>query len=257
MSYEPWIRYFENNKIRQGRLDAAIPWHDAPTMSPSTSAGLAASLQKFQLGEGGDGLRLIASADAAGDPHYSAAIRLFIAEEQGHSALLMKALDHLNTPALESHWSDVAFVLLRRAMGLRLELMLFLVAELAAEQYFAALRDGAPDQALRQLGGRILGDEHEHIRFQYQRLHEGYRESGHIARNTVRLVWRLIAIGTASVVALDHARALRSCGLAPSRFFRTTLREFSKAVSYILDGNGAPVAGPLTATAAAAATSLR
>ena len=86
---------------------------------PARPAAVAASLQRFELGEGGDGRVLLAKAEAAGDPVYTAALRLFVAEEQGHSALFARCLERLEHPRLRSHWSDAAFVALRRAMGLR------------------------------------------------------------------------------------------------------------------------------------------
>ncbi|MEN0138128.1 MAG: hypothetical protein AAGC80_23455 [Rhodococcus sp. (in: high G+C Gram-positive bacteria)] len=50
------------------------------------------SLQKFQVGESGDGAYLMAKADAAGDTDYADAVRLFVAEEQDHARMLAALL---------------------------------------------------------------------------------------------------------------------------------------------------------------------
>ena len=55
----------------------------------------------------------------AGDPSYARAVRGFVAEEQAHAALLGRLLERLGVAPLAGHWSDTAFVRLRRALGLR------------------------------------------------------------------------------------------------------------------------------------------
>ena len=78
-----------------------------------------ASIQRFQVGESGDGAGLISKADRAGEDAglideadkaendaYSAAVRLFVAEEQNHARLLAAA----GAPTLAGHWSDTASV---------------------------------------------------------------------------------------------------------------------------------------------------
>lgn len=236
MDYDSWAKYFERNRSRQQELDAKIRWDVPRTASAAQAAALAASLQRFQLGESGEGKQLIAKSDAAGDVGYSRAIRLFIAEEQSHAALMMKALDFLATPALSKHWSDKAFVMLRRALGLRLELMLFLVAEVVALHYFGALKTGAPEPALRAMAGRILQDEDAHVRFQIQRLREGFEFSAAPTKAVVRCAWWALAIGATTVVAIDHGNAMKVCGLGPVAFFKRALTEFSRATNQVLGG---------------------
>jgi hypothetical protein len=51
------------------------------------------SVQRFQAGEDGDGVSLVAKADRAGGPDYARAVRLFVAEERNHACLVVAA-DH-------------------------------------------------------------------------------------------------------------------------------------------------------------------
>jgi hypothetical protein len=244
MTFDAWLTYFERNPARQARLDAAIDWTRPTPLTGPSRAAIARSLQRFELGESGDGAMLLAKAERAGDPTYLAALRLFVAEEQRHSALFGTALDHLAARHLTSHWSDSAFTALRRALGLRTEIALFLVAEVVALHYFTALRDGCPDEPVARMATRILADEEEHVRFQVHRLHEGFAGSGPLVRLGARLLWWPVAVGAAAVVALDHGHALRVCGTHPLTLFTGALRSFAAASRLALTPGPIDVTGP-------------
>lgn len=167
-----------------------------------------------------------------------------MAEEQRHSALLARALEHLDRPRLTSHWSDAAFTALRRSLGLRTEIALLLVAEVVAVPYFAALRDGCPDPQVAAMAARILADEDEHVRFQVHRLHEGFAGTRPLARAGVRALWWPVAVGTATVVAVDHRAALRACGVRPTTLVVRALRGFAEASRTALTPGPIAVDGP-------------
>lgn len=244
MSFDAWLVHYRRNPARQARLDAAIDWSAPTPLTGAARAAVGRSLQRFELGESGDGVELLAKAERAGDPVYVEALRLFVAEEQRHSALFARALDHLDWPRLTSHWSDAAFTALRRALGLRTEIALFLVAESVALHYFAALRDGCPDPQVARMATRILADEDEHVRFQVHRLHEGFAGAGRATRAGVRVLWWPVAIGAATVVAVDHRAALRVCGVRPGTLWARALRTFAEASRLALTPGPIPVVGP-------------
>jgi hypothetical protein len=244
MSFDAWLTYFRRNPARQARLDADIDWSEPTSLAGADLRAVGRSLQRFELGESGDGAILLAKAESAGDPTYLAALRLFVAEEQRHSALFGRALDHLGWPRLTSHWSDAAFTALRRALGLRTEIALFLVAEVVALHYFAALRDGCPDRQVARMATRILADEHEHVRFQVQRLHDGFAGVRPLTRACVRALWWPVAIGAATVVATDHPPALRVCGVRPTTLLVRALGSFAEASRTALTPGPITVDGP-------------
>src|SRR5690349_18496076 len=97
-----WLNYFEHNRIHRHE----IPWERGIQVEPYLRAPLIRSLQKFQLGESGEGRHLRRRTAAAGDAAYAAAITLFIREEQEHARLMGKVLGQLNAPLLKKHWSD-------------------------------------------------------------------------------------------------------------------------------------------------------
>ena len=154
------------------------------------------------------------------------------------------ALDRLEAPSLEAHWSDAVFTVLRRTLGLRTELGLFLIAESVAMGYFTALAERAPDPVLG-IGRRIATDEQDHIRFQIDRLHQGFRDTPRAGRMLIGLGWGVIAGGAAAVLAVDHGPALRACGLSPARYWRQAMGEFRRAARLVLANPGAEPLGPL------------
>jgi hypothetical protein len=161
-----WVRYFTQNHQRR----ESIPWHQGVSVAPGLRRVLLPSLQRFQIGESGDGAHLLNVAPATGDPYYTAALELFVQEEQTHARLLAQAIDALGGEVVGRHWSDTCFVWLRRAAGLRTELFVLLTAELIGLRYYRALRDGVDEPVLRRLFAQIVRDEEAHLAFHCQTL---------------------------------------------------------------------------------------
>ncbi|MBS1907359.1 MAG: ferritin-like domain-containing protein [Actinobacteria bacterium] len=213
--FRVWVDYFAANPARQRRLEREWDPSTPVTLTVRQREALVRSFQRFELGEGGDGVRLLAKARAAGDPVYTRALELLVAEEQRHSALFGVGLRRMAAPSLRAHWSDFAFTRLRRILGLRTEIALFLIAETVAVEYFEALAEAAPDPILRGIGERIRTDEREHLRFQVDRLRVGFADSPLLVRALAGLSWWVVAIGATAVLCVDHAAALRACGRNP------------------------------------------
>ncbi|MFB2596451.1 ferritin-like domain-containing protein [Herbiconiux sp. P17] len=227
-TFTVWREYFEANPARHERLDAQIPWASSSPLSSADRVAIAKSLQRFELGERGEGTGLMSKAGARGDGVYDAALVLFVQEEQKHSALFARALDRFGVEPLSAHWSDGAFVVLRRLMGLRTEIALFLIAETVALEYFGALH-GSPDPVVHGVAERVLTDEVEHIRFQIDQLRAGFERVSPAGRMLAAAAAWTVALGAATVVAVDHGPALRACGLRPFTFWGRALRHFRLA----------------------------
>lgn len=252
-----WVEHFAANRGAQVALERSVDW-DAPcTLGPEQRRAFVRSFQRFELGEGGDGTRLLSKARRAGDLVYVDALERLVAEEQRHSALFRRGLDHLGAPTLDAHWSDAAFTRLRRLLGLRTELALFLVAESVAMGYFTALASAAPDEVLRGIGRRVASDEVHHLRFQVDRLRVGFDGSRAPVRALVGAAWGVVALGAATVLVVDHAGALRACGLRPLRAWGGALRTFGTSAVLALAQPGASMLGPAPAEAVAAAVDGR
>jgi hypothetical protein len=220
-----WLQDFETEAERRRQREDP-PWSRGARLHPD----VARSIQRFQVGEAGDGANLIAKA---GGGSYLAAVRLFVAEEQNHARMLAELLDAAGVPTISTHWSDTVFVRLRRALGLRLELMVLLIAEVVALRYYRALRDGTGDPLVTQVAARILADEERHVPFHCHRLGIGFRKLGKPLRAAVFGGWRVLLLGVAITVAADHGPALRQLGVGRLVFVADVLTAFEAALARI------------------------
>lgn len=227
-SFTGWVQDFQG-EARRRRETADPDWERGATLGPA----LIRSVQRFQVGESGDGANLMAKAEAAGDAEYSTAVRLFVAEEQNHARLLGLLLHASGAGTIDRHWSDTVFVRLRRALGLRLELMVLMLAEVVALSYYRALRDGTDDALTSDVAGRILADERRHVPFHCQRLHAAFARMPRPARPLVTAAWWLLMAGAALVVAADHGGALRRLSVPRRRFVIDTLSYFKSVVAEV------------------------
>lgn len=227
--FAKWTQRFEDERER--RLAQGDPdWGQGATLRPAVWAGI----QRFQVGEDGDGANIVGKADRAGDADYAQAVRLFVAEEQNHARLLARLLAAGGVPTLAGHWSDTVFVRLRRLMGLRQELLVLMIAEVVALRYYRALRDGARDPLTSDVAARILSDEERHVPFHCERLHASLAGLPRPARRPVMLLWQLLLFVVCLVVAADHGPALRQLGVGRLRFMVDVMASAGAVVSAVL-----------------------
>ena len=225
MDYGEHVRAFEEHqRLRTGQVEW---WPTGGRLDPAVIR----SLQRFQVGEDGDGACLIAKSERAGDPLYLAAVRLFVAEEQNHARLLRNLLAYAGEPTISGHWTDAVFVAVRRAMGLRLELMTLTVAEVVALRYYRALLEGTADAVVAEVAARILADEERHVPFQVDRLREGFGNTPLPARLACAAAWWALMVGATLVVAVDHGAALRRLRVSRRRFVADVIGLFRPLVS--------------------------
>jgi P-aminobenzoate N-oxygenase AurF len=224
-----WLEHFETNSIN--RME--IPWQSGIHVEPYLRVPLIRSLQRFQVGEQGDGRHLITDAWLAGDATYARTIELFIKEEQEHSRLLARLLKGMNAPLLKWHWSDFAFVQLRRLCGLKVELMVLLSAEMIAKRYYRALYEGTSDPVLRTTFTQILSDELGHVAFHTDFLQRTFDHLSPPARTFIKLVWFAFYIAVARIVAHDHRAVLGAVGVSRGEFLRDCTHIFEETATSI------------------------
>ncbi|HWS39638.1 MAG TPA: ferritin-like domain-containing protein [Actinoplanes sp.] len=237
----------EHARLRAGRTE---PQPLGGWLHPA----LISSVQRFQAGEDGDGASLIAAAERAGDPVYHEAVKLFVAEEQSHAVRLANVLRYAGAGTIGGHWTDTVFVLVRRAGGLRLELLTLMLAEVVALRYYRALRDGTGDDYVGDVAGRILADEERHVPFHIDRLRQGFAGTPAAGRAVAAAGWWVLMVGAAGVVAADHGSALRVLGVSRRHFIRDVLRLFRPMVTSVFGRDrGTAVTAPRSPAATTAA----
>ncbi|MFJ4329578.1 MULTISPECIES: ferritin-like domain-containing protein [unclassified Streptomyces] len=227
--FAEWTRRFEDESERR-RAQGDPDWTRGAVLHRAVWAGV----QRFQVGEDGDGANLVAKAEKAGDPQYARAVRLFVAEEQNHARLLARLLAAGGRPTLRGHWSDTVFVRLRRLLGLRTELLVLMVAEVVALRYYRALRDGTDDALTTEVAGRILADERRHVPFHCERLHDSLAELPAVTRRPVLALWRLLLLAATLVVVADHGAGLRRLGVGRRRFASDVMASSAEVVEAVL-----------------------
>jgi hypothetical protein len=226
---QTWLNYFEWNRANR----PPVPWENGIHVEPHLRAPLIRSLQKFQLGESGEGRKLKSHAQKTGAATYAAAIELFIKEEQEHSRLMGKFLQELDAPLIKSDWTDGCFVFMRQLFGLHQELMVLLLPEMIAKRYFHALHDGTNDPVLRAVFAQIAQDEDGHLAFHIEYLRRAFEKMSFTKRIFALVVWRIIFRVTCVVVMLDHRKVLRAAGMKPRRFWNDCGQIFDEVAAGI------------------------
>jgi hypothetical protein len=224
-----WGSYFERNRARR----MLIPWERGIAVEPQLREPLIRSLQRYQVGEQGEGVHLKAGALATGDQDYAAAISMFVQEEQEHARLLAELLRGLGAPLLRRHWSDSCFICLRHLAGFHLELMVLLVAEMIAKRYYRALHEGTDDPVLKTAFAQILRDELGHIAFHCDYLQRRFAGQPALVRQAIRLSWRAVFRATCLVVMVDHRAVLRAVTVAPAAFWHDCGQIFDETANRI------------------------
>ncbi len=210
-----WLNYFHHNRDHR----RPVPWDLGLRVEAKLRVPLVRSLQRFQVGESGEGTHLRAQAARTGDPAYMEAIDLFVKEEQEHARLMAGIIQGLGAPLLPSHWSDGCFILLRRLFGLHHELLVLLIPEIIAKRYFRALHDGILDPVSRAVFSQIMHDEEGHVAFHIDTLQQAFAGRSLFARVATRVAWRLLFRMACVVVMADHRSVLKACGVSSARFW--------------------------------------
>ncbi|HEX5228153.1 MAG TPA: ferritin-like domain-containing protein [Bryobacteraceae bacterium] len=219
MGEDDWLQYFRDNS-----REPSLPWGNRYRLSGAERVAVIESIQQFQLGENAAGKRLLQRAEAT-DPEYAQALRLFVQEEQRHSALLARFLEMEGTRCLRRHWVHGAFRWVRGWAGLELRMRVLATAEVLAIPYYTALREATGSPLLRSICSRILSEEAQHLRFQaftFARFSYGRPV---LARHIASLGHRWFLMATTVLVWVEHERVFRAGGYSLARVWKHSLSE--------------------------------
>jgi len=231
-----WSEYFEANLERR----TPINWDNGVRLEEDRQEALIASMLRFQIGETGEGRHLKKCAATTGDEEYCRAIALFMAEENYHADMLARVLDALQVPLLKSHWTDAAFIVIRRFAGLKTELLVLMTAELIAKRYYRALHNSTADENVRLMCNQILRDEHAHVAFHCDMLSRAFASFPQWKRSLIRGAWKRFFQLVCRVVAWDHRGVLRAAKVSNLDWMRDTEVVFEQAARQIFTTNAVP-----------------
>jgi hypothetical protein len=226
--YERWYWHFREK--RDGAC--ALPWGDPNLLCTAECRLLARSVQQFQLGEWARGRGLVRRASLhpvlSTDPWFLPSLELFIAEEQYHSRMLGRFLDHEKIPRLGSHWLDSTFRRLRKLGGLEVCAMVLVTAEVLAVPFYQALRDATRSHLLRSICMRILRDEVAHLHYQALTLGLVRRPLHDKARAIRFFCHSMLFHCTALLLWQQHHTVFRAAGWDFRRFWNQAHRTFAR-----------------------------
>lgn len=224
MDGRAWRRHFEQNLTR----DRADPRRAAEGIPVDLHEVLASTLARMQVGETGEG-RIVNQVrrHGLGDADYHEAMRLFVAEEGQHAALLGRALRALGGVPLSDHWTSSTFTWGRGLAGPRAKLLVLLAAEVIAVCFYRALADALPEGPLADLLRGIHQDEVAHLEFHISFFRSEASSRRHQA--AFATAWWPLSLACCGTVLLDHANTLAALGIERA----TLLREMTRTIAHV------------------------
>jgi hypothetical protein len=227
MESKAWLDHFSTNRDRpRPSIPARID--DVP---PALVAPLVRSLQRFQLGEAGEGRvarEAAQSRDPALDEHLRTCVDLYVREEGRHARELAAVLRALGAPTLRRCGSEWLFERTRRMLGLRTKMMTIAAAEVCGVAFYGIVRDRVPSPAIARVAAAIAADEAAHLAFQMDYLRRIGATTAAPARAPVMagLVAELafISCGAMLTVAVDHRPLFAAVGVSTLDFWSACRR---------------------------------
>jgi hypothetical protein len=246
MNTHQWLEHFQQNAINRNDPQWDVP---SPLCRQSRQL-LARSLSHFQLGESGEGGFLLRQAreQFPDDIVYPQALALFVAEEKEHARLLANLVERFGGTLIRRHWTHSLFRLARRALGVRFEIQVLVIAELVGTAYYRLLHRRSRDPVLEEVCALVLRDEASHVAFHADWLGEFQKRLLPLERAVWAAQFQVLFTIAAQVAWLDHRAALVSFGARRAEFFREARRE---CIQFLEQVNAASTTAR-TATAALA-----
>ncbi len=225
-----WLSYFHGN--RRAAADLQVP--DKIDLPAGLHESLVASLQRFQVGESGDGQFLKKYAATANDPVYEQCIDLFVKEAQGHAGMLAQIIKSMDGSLLKDHWSASAFVTLRRMFGLKTEVFVLLIAEIIGKTFYKTLADRIDNKTLKDAFSLLVIDEIFHLEFHCSFMQGQTKEFSALARKAVYYLWFALFYAASLVFILDHGRVFKAINVSRKAFLEDCTNTFKRTATKVL-----------------------
>lgn len=231
-SSQYWLSYFKENRFV--RVDIRFPQDVAAGFSEELRQPLIHSLQRFQIGETGEGKHLRKFASRMHDPIYEDCIDMFIKEEQYHARVLAEIIQHLDGTLLTWHWTDLGFIVLRRMLGLKTELFILLIAEIIGKCFYKACADQLNSRLMSDAFSLIVLDEIAHLEFHCSFLHDQMQTFPPFVRRFVYYAWSMFFFTACFIFIADHRRTLAALNVSSKEFLEDCSLNFHRTSSRAL-----------------------
>jgi hypothetical protein len=235
-----WLCHFLHNRHDRAPIDWAISSsteQDQPDTSPSPASthAIADWLTWSSQTHTPSRNQLLdwAIAQCPNDPAYVQSLRLFIREEQHHQVLIKQWLSKRHLKGQPAGGKRAATRKLVRPLGLRFELSLLLLTEIASRCLNEITAEQVNDPALLGLLSQIMHDQQCHIAFHSERLTTEFADFNFIRRNLRR--WRMrTMMGTLLTgLAIRHRPLLDALGVSASTFMSRCWQQFNNVLEHV------------------------
>lgn len=225
-----WEVYFSENAKRYLRIQFSAE----DKLTEREKHLISPSIQMFQHGEMSRGHHLLKMAQiyakSSKDVSYPGIMRLFVAEENRHSAYLRIFMEHYRIPQKKRNDLDSVFRTLRRAGGLEREVTVLVTAEIIALSYYNALSRCTGSWMLKKICRQMLHDELRHIVFQSNTLHK-------LGASPAKEILRALFLGAVSdVVWMRMHNIFRTGGYTHASFQRECFGYMRQSTNIALTG---------------------
>jgi hypothetical protein len=204
------------------------------------------SIEQFRLGDGGGPASLIAfnrENFRSRTNEMRQIVDLWFAEEAEHARLLGCAVRRFRGRIITSHWSFTAFCLCRRVLGVRFELQVLTLTELASTAYYRILRAHSPDGPLAAMCELILRDEAGHVAFHRDRLADADCPKPGLRGLLWRIQFLICGYAAGTVLWVSHAPCLKAIGGTRGEFYSEITRQmthFIRSLRRVKKSSGIP-----------------
>ncbi|PJZ64989.1 hypothetical protein CH371_15935 [Leptospira wolffii] len=221
--WKKWAEHFRKNAERplpeiQEQVIGFIPQKRLP---------VARSLAIFRLGESGEG-RIAKDIDRVRiygvDEDYREALKLFVKEEGRHARILGECVRALRGEYIDSNWTEKLFHFGRRLLGIRMKLLVLLVAEVVGICFYKKIAEKIPYGSVKWALQHIAEDEEKHLAFHSRFFRIRLRNP--LSRLVFRICWRVLSLAACVSVLLDHRKTFRALGISHS----DSIRKFKEIV---------------------------
>lgn len=223
-----WLCHFLYSRHERPYIHWDAPCVDEPLRR---SAGEWLSWQ-IQINDGSR-QRLIdhATTECATDPAYIQSLRLFTREEHHQREIVERWLDEsghdISPQGRVRHLMRLAV----RPLGLRFELSLLLLGEIATLTMNRLMLERASDTKLAGVLNQLILDHEQHIAFHSERLTAEYADFNFIRRNLRRSRLRGMFATLVRGIAWQQRRTLKAMNVSQSEFRRDAQRNFEAVLS--------------------------
>jgi hypothetical protein len=221
-----WLDHFEYHATHRCVLPEGRP----DGLTAYEGRLIASSIATFQLGEQSEGRALLRAAEDYEWEHDAAPlariVKLFIAEEQHHAALLAAFMSEHGLPRKSSDWTDSVFRAVRRLAGFELQLSVLITAELIGKVYYRALEAATGCKQLQTLCRMLVADELAHVGFESDLLREMRARKSPTDQWLADTSHRVFFAGAALVVWMTHRPVLRAAGYKLGTFMRACAAQY-------------------------------